>query len=488
MNGTIALLLATVPTSGSGAGEDPGWNRFRGPNGQGVAADTNPLPAVLDRDRNLAWATEVGPGLSSPVFAGDRLFLTGWTEPNLETLCLDRTTGEVLWRATVQPGGAERLHEINSPAASTPTTDGERVYVYFGGVGLLCYDLDGEELWRRPMDLPQNTFGSAASPILAEGLLIFVSDTNATSALEAIDPETGETVWRTDRDGFKSGWSTPILWERDGITELIVYGVWWLTAYDLADGSERWAVPGLTDEPIITPVTGDGMLFLTSYNMKSNPEVIGLPEYTQLLVDYDLDGNEELSFEEIEANESVLSRSDADGEGDHPLRIFFRFLDEDRSGGITGEEWLKLGAWLDSMKHANALMAIRPGTPESDAEIVWQHPRGVPECPSPLYYRGNVYMVKNGGMVTCLDGATGKEHYSGRLDARGPAYASPVAGDGKIYAASARGMVTVFAAGDELSVLARNDLGERIMATPALVDGKVYVRTEAALYAFDAGE
>ncbi len=181
---------------------------------------------------------------------------------------------------------------------------------------------------------------------------------------------------------------------------------------------------------------------------------------------------------------SILSRQDGDGEGDHPLTLFFRFLDEDRSGTITGPEWGKIFEWLGGFEHANALLAIRPGTAEKEAEVVWQHSKGVPECPSPLYYRGNLYLVKNGGMVSCFDAATGEVHYQGRLDSRGPHYASPVAGDGKIYSASARGRVTVFEAGEALKVLARNDLGERIMATPALVDGKVYVRTEENLYAF----
>ena len=120
--------------------------------------------------------------------------------------------------------------------------------------------------------------------------------------------------------------------------------------------------------------------------------------------------------------------------------------------------------------------------------IAWQHPHGVPECPSPLYYRGRVYLIKNGGIASCLDARSGEVRYQERIGARGPRYSSPVVGDGKIYAASARGVVSVYQAGDELKVLAHNDLGERIMATPALVDGRVYVRTAAHLYAFGAGD
>ena len=102
-----------------------------------------------------------------------------------------------------------------------------------------------------------------------------------------------------------------------------------MTGYDLKTGTEQWSVPGLTDEPCITPVNGEGLVFTTSYNMKNNPEVIGLPEFDELLEEYDKDNDGELTREEIKSNQSILSRYDADGEGDHPLRGFFRFLDVD---------------------------------------------------------------------------------------------------------------------------------------------------------------
>lgn len=130
-------------------------------------------------------------------------------------------------------------------------------------------------------------------------------------------------------------------------------------------------------------------------------------------------------------------------------------------------------------------MAIKPPSEEGKvAEIVWKHEKGVPEIPSPLYYEGRVYSVKNGGMVTCLDAKTGELRYHDRLGAGGPYYASLVAGDGKLFASSVRGVVTVFEAGDQMKILSHNDLKERISATPALLDGTVYVRTDKHLYAF----
>lgn len=483
----IALLpvvgLALGPLAPSPA-EGERWEQFRGPAGTGVAADALALPQVLEVEGNLEWRRPLDPGLSSPCVYDERIFLTSATEGQLATHCVERASGAVLWTRALSVDELERAHRINGAASPTPVVDGERVYVYFGSFGLVCYDVGGDELWRRPMSLPENQFGTAASPTLAGGSLIFNHDTNTESFLEALDPATGETSWRVDRTVSKSGWSTPVLWRRGDVSELLVYGPVWLRAYDPADGAERWSVPGLTDEPCTTPATGDGLVFVTSYNMKTSPEVRALPEFADLVAELDRDGDGQLNREEADANDSVLSRFDADGEGDHPLRIFFRFLDVDKDERLTETEWTKLVDWIDGFDFANALLAVRPAHGETPTEVVWQHTRGVPECPSPLYYDGRVYLIKNGGILTCLDAPTGALHYQARIDSRGPCYASPVAGDGKIYTASANGVVTVVAAGDELKVLSRNDLGERIMATPALAGGRVYVRTDAALYAF----
>ena len=250
--------------------------------------------------------------------------------------------------------------------------------------------------------------------------------------LEALEPATGKTLWRVDRARFKSGWSTPGLWTReDGRVELLVLGVGWLTAYDLADGSERWSYPGLTDEPITTPITANGLVYATSYNLKTNEDAMRLWTFDQVLAEHDADGDGSLDVEGTKTNASVLSRPDADGEGDHPLKqIFWRFLDVDRDGRITAKEYEKLEAWVASWEHLNGIVALRPGTGEKPAELAWHYPRGVPECPSPLHAGGRVYMVMNGGTVTCLDARSGALLFQERLAARGPYYASLVAGDG----------------------------------------------------------
>jgi len=460
------------------------WNQFRGPGGAGICPDDKSLPAQLD-EKNLLWKSEIPYGLSSPCIWEDRIFLTGITGTNLETICIDRKDGKVLWRAEAWYEFIERVHRNNSPATPTTVTDGKRVYVYLGSSGLLCYDFEGTEVWSRVMRPSPNLYGTASSLILAGRHLVFLNDNRRESFIEAIDPSTGSTVWRKERSGQQYNWTTPMLWENNGSPELVINGQSVIKAYDLEDGAELWELPGVTDEPCVTPVTGHGLLFVTSYNMKTNTEVIGLPAWDDLVKELDRNGDGELTLAECKPNKSILSRADADGEGDHPLWGFHPFLDEDKNGRITGTEWRKIVKWVDSFPQENALLAVKPpAKPDGVAEIVWKYEKGVPECPSPLYFDHRVYMVKNGGMVTCLDSRTGKEIYQGKLDAGGPYYASPVVGDGKIYVASARGTVTVFRSGDKLEIMARNEFKERISATPALIDGKVYLRTNKHLFAF----
>lgn len=461
------------------------WPQFRGQGGLGVVGGEEALPVDFSSEKNLLWAADLPYGLSSPCIWGDRIFLTGVTGSELEIFCVDRNTGEKLWSRQAWYEFIERVHRANSPATPTPVTDGRHVFVYMGSSGLMCYDMEGNELWSRVVRIPPNLYGTASSLVLASGHLIFCNDTQRGSALEAINPENGETVWRTVRKDLQYNWTTPMVWENGGVQEIVVNGQARMVAYDAKDGSERWSLPGLTDEPIVTPISANGLVYVTSYNMKTNSEVMRPPLWEDLVKELDTDGDGMLTFTESKANRSILSRADADGEGDHPLWGFHRFLDEDKDGKITGQEYDKIIKWVDSFPQSNAIMAVRPGADSTQpAEIVWKYEKGIPECPSPLFYKGRVYLLKNGGMLTCLDAGTGELKYQERIGAGGPYYASPVAGDGKIYTASARGKLAVIQAGDCFKVLSVHDFADRIGATPALVDGKMYLRTGKRLYAF----
>src|SRR6516164_5067037 len=162
-------LLATISLSSfAGATQNSGqvwWPQFRGPNSSRLGEGRPPVHFGLDH--NVLWKTAVGAGLSSPIIWEGRIFLTEFDRANkqLATLCIDRSTGKILWRRSVTPEKIEKVHKIGSPAAATPATDGERVYVYFGSYGLICYDLDGKEQWERPLPVPENPYGASASPI-----------------------------------------------------------------------------------------------------------------------------------------------------------------------------------------------------------------------------------------------------------------------------------------------------------------------------------
>jgi outer membrane protein assembly factor BamB len=342
-------------------------------------------------------------------------------------LCIDQRTGKILWWRTVTPAEIEKVHEISSPAAPTPATDGERVYVYFGSYGLVSYDFDGKLLWERRLPIPQNIYGAVASPIVAGDLLV-LNHQGKDAYLLAVNRRDGTTVWKTDRSQFQYGWSTPVYWRHDGLHEIVVLGGDFgpnqrLMVYNLADGAERWWVAGLPPCGKSTPVIGGGMVFFAA------PDII-----------FDI---------EVEKKD--------------PERAAERYAN-----------------------NASRVMAIRPGGKGevNRTHVAWSEHKGTPGVPSPLYYNGRIYTVQNGGIVYSRDAKTGGLVYSGRTGATGYYYASPVAADNKIYMASQEGVVVVLDGGETLKVLARNDLDAQIMATPAIVDGRIYVRTADHLYAF----
>ena len=152
-----AALIAAVLLTHSGSwtrANEPTWPQFRGPGGLGIAPDNKAYPTKLDMSRNLLWKTEVPKGHSSPCVWGDRIFITARSSKSLETICIDRGSGEIKWRKSVEPEKMERISGFNSHATPTPACDGKRVYVYFGSFGSLAYDVNGNESWRKPLPDP----------------------------------------------------------------------------------------------------------------------------------------------------------------------------------------------------------------------------------------------------------------------------------------------------------------------------------------------
>jgi outer membrane protein assembly factor BamB len=467
---TLILCLLPLPTQAATR-----WPQFRGPGGASVPASEEKPPVEFNPKTNCLWSTPIPPGSSSPCIWDDRIFLTGATGSKLETLCLRRSDGQILWRQPAPIEKLERTNHLNGPATPTPCTDGQRVYVLFGSYGLLAYDFEGHEAWHKTLPMGEVRHGSAASPILAAGKLIVNGDQELMkSFLIAVDPANGQTLWQIPRPRCFSSHTTPLYRKAaDDADEVILSGSVRLVGYDLKDGSERWSVRGLEAISICpSPTLGDGMIFASSVALGE----ARLPTFDDLLKQCDKNGDGRVSWDEA----------------DKLTRDVFSILDTNNDKILTRAEW---DAYYDIFKQSDTgLFAMRLPNPAhgdhgdlTDTHILWRQKRGIPEASSALFYHGRVFMIQNGGLASCLDAATGNPFYQTKRIGAPPAqyFASPIAANGKIYVASTGGVVSVIdAQADTLHVLAHNDLGEPIQATPAIIDDALYVRTAAHLFAF----
>ena len=449
------------------------WSRFRGPNGSGVAA-VEGLPDRLDED-TLAWRTELAPGHSSPVVHSGRVFLTAQEGEELVTIALDAETGEPLWSAAAPPTEIAKIDGRNHPASPSAAVDEERVVVFFPDFGLLAYDHEGNELWKHPLGPFQNVYGMGASPILAGSLVVLACDQSLGSFLLALDASTGEVAWRVERPRAKSGHCTPILHEtEEGVRELLLPGSFFLDAYDVTSGAKRWSASGLSFEMKSVPVLADGLVFVNGYGSPMNQpgNQITVRPFEEVLDENDADGSGTLSREEMPATRAAA---------------WFDFVDLDADGTLGEADWAYLSRALGSL---NGMLAFRldGAAGERDQEgLAWAYRRAVPQLPSPLIVDDVLYMLADGGgILTTFRPSTGEVLQKGRLaEAAGDEfYASPVAGDGKVYLVSLSGSVFVLPTGGSLEPLSVTSLEERVFATPALQDGRVLVRTESALFAF----
>jgi outer membrane protein assembly factor BamB len=464
------------------------WTQFRGPNGSGVS-DAAKLPIDLGPGKNVLWRTELPSGHSSPVISRDRIFLTAAeggkrSDAGLQkvvdeggkllTICVDRRTGKVLWRREAPRPRLERYQPTNSPASPSPVTDGKMVYVFFGDYGLIAYTFEGKEHWKLPLGPFNNVNGHGSSPILVEDMLVLLCDQDSGgSYLIAVDKESGRVRWRTERPDVTRSYSTPaVLRGPRGAVELVVPGSYQLASYDARTGKKLWWVTGMSWQPKSTPIV-DGEIVYAHWweNGGEAEQPTETPAFADMLAQFDTDKDKRISVAELAADPRMqrgFANNDLDGDG---------FLDE--------REW---NFYIARRASRNVLIAVRTGARgdlTASSDILWRMQKFLPNVPSPLLYRGALYLIKDGGILTSVDPKTGGILKQGRLPgALDTYYASPVGGGGHVYVLSQTGKMTVLKAAHQWEIVASADFEDECYATPAIVDDRIYVRTRASLYCF----
>jgi hypothetical protein len=397
----IAWAAAFCLISPGLAGDWPGW---RGPRGDGTSEETG-IPVHWSKSENILWKVEIqGKGHSSPVISGERIFVTSCIEDEQKRMlyCLDRKTGQKKWEKTVLTAKLEGKHALNSYASSTPAADGKHVWVSFLDVDkalIACYDFEGKEIWRKEPGRFKSVHGYCSPPILFKDLVILNEDHDGDGYLVALDKETGEQRWRTDRPNKTRSYCPPLIIDAAGKKQLVMSGSKCVAAYNPDDGNLIWTIDGPTEQFVASLVYSDGLLFLTA----------GFPEHHLMAIKPDGKGN----------------------------------VSE------TGVAW-----------HEKT----------NDAAYV----------PSPIAYRDLFFVVNDEGWTSCYTAKGGERKWKERLSRHHSA--SPVCAEGRLYFLGDDGRTWVLKASDRFDVIAKNDLGEECYASPAITDGRIYIRALSNLY------
>ena len=453
------LLIATVlPTQ---ARE---WVRFRGPNGTGIVPDAG-YPSEFGPDRRLRWRAAVRPGKSSPVLGRRHLFVTAFDEGRLYTQCFDRQTGRLVWERAEAPARHEDAHVLNEPAAATPVTDGENVYVFFRDLGVIAYDASGAVRWKKLMGPFVNRMGAVASPIIAGSSLVLVLDQIERSSIVALSLATGAVQWEAPREEIDA-WTTPAIYESPGQpAQIVTAGGGRFGGHAAGSGARVWTHAGMAPAMVASPVVVGDTVVGFGYGYDSTPP------FAEALERNDRDRDGRLSIAECGDSAWLIGMAKHQGLKD---------------GYVDEGDWIAAFAEVVAPSSLVAVKLTRDAAGSTTPRELWRYDKSfVAVVPSPMVLDGLVYTIKNGGILTVLRADTGEVVRTGRVGSVPASYsASPVATGGRIYFANEDGLVMVVRAGKDWTVIASNDLGEPIYATPALSDGRIYVRGAKSLFSF----
>ncbi len=464
----MSVLLASVLALSGG--DLPEWGGFRGTAGAAHSAGAT-IPASLDPETNLAWRVELPAGFSSPVISGERVFVTGTKGTHLFTVCLDRASGDELWRRSIEFDG--KRPGANSAAAPSPVTDGETLVVMFHSIGMLGYDMRGQELWRIPMGPFSIPHGLAASPVIHGGAAFQCVDQDGESFLISVDLKTGEELWRVARPEATHGYATPALYlPEGGPPELVIAGSLEVAGYAASSGERLWWAKVGCWQAKSMPVIEGNTAWVNSFMV--GPSEAGLPKPTGTF--------EELLAERDTNGDGAINREEWDHPGLQQAWFVFDLADDDK---LDSEDWDYL---LMAARRNGGLYSITLGgrgdVTESHLRWTYDKRRGMSDVVTPVLVDGVLYTIKEGGIMTSLNADTGEVYEQERVGDSDRYFASPVAGGDRLVLAGLSGQLSVVTAGQDWEPLSTVSLDERVWATPAIAGDQVFVRSMDALYCF----
>ncbi len=478
----VLLLLGSTP---SPVGADD-WPQFRGPNCSGLSAGTAPLPVQFSA-QTARWKVDLGDGIGCPIVVSGRVFVSAMVDDHtIGLFAFDAEDGHPLWKRTWPTGPLPEIHKTNSHCSTTPAADDERVYFYFSTLGMRAVDAKtGGDVWHQEMPTPFFVFkwGPGMSPVLHEDTLYFCQDDDLHPAMYAFRKTNGELLWKDDRSAMAVNYSHPVVCKTDRGPEIVVAGTRQLIGYDPTTGERLWHADTLLRNIKTTPVSLDGVIYIS---LQSS----GIANQWLATADRSETGNNDGKLTKAEMQAFV-------GEQQIPAAFYRKTFDRgdvNGDGFLEGEELDK--AFLDPTNFAGArydaeapadefVMAIRGGGrgDVTKTHVLWKHPtRHTDHIVSPLISDNRMLLIKAGGIASMFETRGGTAvRTASRIRNPGDYFASPIRGDGKIYVAGENGVVVVLADSPSLEVLARNQMDDSLVATPAIADGHLFVRTRSQL-------
>ena len=477
---SIALVALTFLALGATAGASD-WPRFRGPNGSGVSSDAAATPTTWSETDNFKWSVDLpGRGVSCPILVGDRVYVTSWTGNGADDMvrhltCYDRATGKQMFDKAVPPVVKDEPYEgmftQTGYTASTPVSDGQRIYCFFGVSGVYAFDMDGNELWHQSVgtNFDERKWGTASSLILA-GDLVIVPAASESNSIVALKKSNGEPAWKFDSQQLDGTWSTPILVDvADGRQELVfaVPGAVW--AFDPATGKQTWTCKGAESNSACASAIAHGDIVY----------VIGGRDGGGIAIR--TGGSGDVTESHVVWSGNQRGRI---GTAVHDNGLIYWVADgmanciDAETGEKVYQERLKPQAEVAQRASVFHFVADEtpattpPATENAAASAAWRQPTRADKDRAKVRVAAEDVVVA----AAVVGGFMQQD------------YASPVAADGKLYFTRRNGEVYVFALGREYNQLAINKFpGEAdYSSTPAIADGQIFLRSSKKLYCIAA--